>query len=319
MPEINELKRPHTDYAYFRCMRAYFLACSFLLLAAPRTFGQAFWQPADSLNKTRFIPVSAGIATVWTGSITVLSQVWYSDYEKVGFHSFDDFDNWLQMDKMGHVFTAYHLSRTSAKLYRWTGLSQRKSAWLGAGIGWGYQFSFELLDARSSGWGFSWSDLSANTIGSGLFLTQELWGKEQFVTLKFSYHPTEYAAFRPAILGATSAERLLKDYNGQTYWLNFSPGAIWKGSRIPPWIAISIGYSSDAKLVGDQESYTTADGQRTFHAQREFALSLDLDVSKLPIRKPWLRKALSPFNVIKIPFPALVWRGDTCYGKLLYF
>lgn len=299
-------------------MRAYALACFLLFTAASPTFGQNFWRPADSLEKSRFIPVSAGIATAWSGSIIALSQVWYADYEKTGFHSFDDSKTWLQMDKMGHIFTAYHLSRTTAKLYRWTGLSQQKSAWIGAGIGWGYQLSFELLDARSSGWGFSWSDLGANTIGSGLFLTQELLGKEQFVTLKFSYSPTKYAAFRPSVLGATSAERLLKDYNGQTYWLNFSPGAIWKGSHIPPWIAISLGYGADAKLVGDQDFYTSPDGQ-TFHAQREFALSLDLDISKLPIRQPWLRKALSPFNVIKVPFPALVWRGSTLYGKWLYF
>jgi uncharacterized protein YfiM (DUF2279 family) len=320
MPEIGTARNFQADYTYFRNMRTCFICLAFLLiLLQPASAQNSFLTPADSLNKTRFKPVSAGIAACWTGSTIALSQVWYSDYNKVGFHSFDDSHNWLQMDKLGHVFTAYHLSRASAKLYRWTGLSDRKSAWLGAGIGWGYQFSFELLDARSSGWGFSWSDLGANTIGSGLFLAQELAGGEQFATLKFSYSPTKYAAFRPSILGATPAERLLKDYNGQTYWLNFSPGAIWTNSRIPPWIAVSIGYSADAKLVGDQDFYASADGMHTFSAQREFLLSLDLNVSKLPIKKPWIRKLLSPFNVIKVPFPTLLWRGNTLYGKWFYF
>lgn len=290
------------------------------LLFSLLSWGQTdFFQPKDSLHKGRFIGVSASIGTVWSGSLIGLSQVWYKDYEKIGFHSFNDSKEWLQMDKAGHIFTAYHLSDKVFKLYNWTGLDRKKSAWIGAGVGWGYQFSFELLDAQSSGWGFSWSDLGANTLGSGLFLAQELCWQEQYLKLKFSYSPSPYAQFRPAVLGSTHAERLLKDYNGQTYWLSVSPGSVFKSSKIPQWIALSVGYSSDAKLVGHNDFFQTPDGSKTFRAQREFILSLDLDVTKLPIKKRWLKTALSPFNVIKIPFPALVWQGNTMYGKWLYF
>ncbi len=300
-------------------MLARFVFLFFALWISLQGLGQnRFFTPADSLRKPRLIATSAAIGAVWTGSIIGLSQVWYKDYEKMPFHSFDDSKEWMQMDKMGHVFTAYHLSDKFFKLYQWTGLERHKSAWIGAGVGWGYQFSFELLDAQSSGWGFSWSDMGANTLGSGLFLTQELLWQEQFLKLKFSYSPSDYAQLRPSVLGSTSTERLLKDYNGQTYWLSISPGAIFPGSQIPKWIALSAGYSVDSKLVGHEDFYQTTSGQ-VFNAQREFALSLDLDVTKLPIKKPWLKKVLSPFNVIKIPFPALVWRGSTLYGKWLYF
>lgn len=283
-----------------------------------QSFGQNFFVQADTLNKDRLLWTSAGTAGIWAGSMIGLSQVWYSGYEKTGFHSFDDSKEWMQMDKTGHVFTAYHLSDKTFKLFRWTGLDRKKSAWIGAGIGWGYQFSFELLDAQSSGWGFSWSDVAANTAGSGLFLAQELIWHQQYLKLKFSYSPSGYAQYRPSVLGSTFTERLLKDYNGQTYWLSFSPGAIFPKSNIPQWIALSAGYSVNSKLVGHADFYQHPDG-KTFVAQREFALSLDVDVTKLPIKKVWLKKALSPFNVIKIPFPALVWRGNTCYGKWIYF
>jgi hypothetical protein len=225
----------------------------------------------------------------------------------------------MQMDKMGHVFTAYHFSDKVSKLYRWSGLDRKKSALIGAGVGWGYQMSFELLDAQSADWGFSWSDVGANTLGSGLFLSQELIWQEQYVKLKFSYSPSDFAQYRPSILGASFSERLLKDYNGQTYWLTFSPGCIFPKSKIPAWIAIAAGYSVDAKLVGSNDFFQTADGLKSFTAKREFVLSLDLDVTKLPIKKPWLKKVLSPFNVIKIPFPALVFRGNDISGRLLYF
>jgi hypothetical protein len=275
--------------------------------------------PSDSLNNKRLIGSSIGTGVIWSGSIIGLSTVWYKDFPKSSFHTFDDSREWMQMDKMGHVFTAYHLSDKVYKLYRWSGLDRKKSALIGAGVGWGYQMSFEFLDAQSAGWGFSWSDVGANTIGSGLFLSQELLWKEQYLKLKFSYSPSDFAQYRPAILGATFPERLLKDYNGQTYWLTFSPGSIFPKSNIPAWIAIAAGYSVDAKLVGSNDFFKTADGLKSFTAKREFILSLDLDVTKLPIKKTWLKKVLSPFNVIKIPFPALVFRGNDISGRLLYF
>ncbi len=275
--------------------------------------------PSESLNKKRLTASSIGTCAIWSGSIIGLSAVWYKDYPKTSFQTFDDSQEWMQMDKMGHVFSAYHLSDKVSKIYRWSGLDRKKSAFIGAGVGWGYQLSFEFLDAQSAGWGFSWSDVGANTLGSGLFLSQELIWQEQYLKLKFSYSPSDYAQYRPSILGSNFSERLLKDYNGQTYWLTFSPGSIFPKSKIPVWIAIAAGYSVDAKLVGNNDFYQTGDGLKRFEAKREFVLSLDLDVTKLPIKKPWLKKLLSPFNVIKIPFPALVFRGNNVSGRLLHF
>jgi len=275
--------------------------------------------PSDSLNNKRLIASSIGTGFIWSGSIIGLSVVWYKDFPKTSFHTFDDSREWMQMDKMGHVFTAYHLSDKVSKLYCWSGLDRKKSAYIGAGVGWGYQMSFEMLDAQSAEWGFSWSDIGANTLGSGLFLSQELIWQEQFVKLKFSYSPSDFAQYRPSVLGSTFSERLLKDYNGQTYWLTFSPGSIFPKSKIPTWIAIAAGYSVNAKLVGSNDFFQTADGFKSFEAKREFVLSLDLDVTKLPIKKQWLKKVLSPFNVVKIPFPALVLRGTEFSGRLLYF
>ncbi len=291
----------------------------FILITSSIEAQHSFFHSADRVHKGRLIATSISIGTVWTGSIVALNKIWYDGFEKTKLHSFDDSKEWMQMDKMGHVFTSYHVSQQATKLYRWCGLNRNTSAWIGTGIGFGYQLTFEFLDGRSSAWGFSWTDLAANGIGSALFVSQELLWQEQKFKLKFSYHPTEYAQYRPHTLGSNFTERLLKDYNGQTYWLTFSPGTLFPKSNIPEWIAVATGYSVDQKLAGMDDYYVTDDGLKSFHAQREFVLSLDIDVSKLGIKKKWLKTVLSPFNIVKIPFPAVIIQSNKITGSWFYF
>ncbi len=276
-----------------------------------------FLQKADTLNKSRVISSTAVTASSWAGSFVGLSKIWYEDYEKTKLHSFNDLNNWMQMDKLGHIYSSYHFSQQVSKMYRWSGVNNRKSAVIGSLVSWGYLFSIELLDGRSSNWGFSWSDLGANTIGSALYCSQELIAKKQVFKLKFSYFPSDYAQYRPNVLGSTFPEKLLKDYNAQSYWLCFSPVFFKKESKFPKWINLAIGYSVDQKLVGDLDVFASFDG-KFFQAKREFALSLDLDVKALNIKKQWIKSLLSPFNSIKFPFPSLVFDGTDFYGKLFH-
>jgi hypothetical protein len=74
-------------------------------------------------------------------------------------------------------------------------------------------------------------DIIANASGTALFVSQELLWKEQRITPKF--HTTQYAQYRPNVLGSSLAEQMLKDYNGQTYWLSVNLHSFYKGSKIP--------------------------------------------------------------------------------------
>lgn len=283
---------------------------------------------ADSLNPKRTIIVSSAVGGFWAGSMIGLSQIWYKDVTKTKFHTFNDSRNWLQMDKAGHVYTANKIASLTGNLYHWSGVNTTKSAFIGAGIGFGYQFTLEMLDAYSDKWGFSWSDVGANTLGCGFYLGQQLAWKEQRVIMKFSSHPTEYAQYRPEILGSNFAERLLKDYNGQTYWLSASPGTFLKNSAFPKWICFSIGYSVDEKLVGDLETYNyipqnsmnaNALASRTFQSKRELLFSLDIDFSKFNIKRKWLKTVVSQFNYLKVPFPTLIISNGSLFGRWIYF
>ncbi len=247
------------------------------------------------------------------GSIALLSAVWYKEYPKSKFHTFNDSNEWLYMDKLGHVYTAYKLSTVNYAAWRWARMPKKKAVFVSGGIAWTYQLSVEILDGFSMEWGFSWADLTANTAGAGLFIGQQLAWDEQRFQLKFGYKPSPYAAIRPNTLGSNFSERLLKDYNAQSYWLCVAPGTFFKESKFPKWIQIGFGYSIDAKLNGDLNTYTDLNTGKSYFAKQEYAISLDVDWSQLPIKKLWLKKVLKPLNAIKIPFPAVFWRNGVCY------
>ncbi|GAB5416349.1 MAG: DUF2279 domain-containing protein [Crocinitomicaceae bacterium] len=285
------------------------------------TINQApsFFTRAKSPHRGRIIGVSSSIGGVWAGSMIALQTVWYSEGSNGTFQFFDDSRNWLQMDKVGHVYTAYQLNRLTGGLYEWSGVNQTTSTWIGFGVSMGYQTTLEVLDGFSGEWGWSWADFASNTIGSTLYTTQELIWKEQRILPKFSYSPTPFAAIRPQVLGSTFSESLLKDYNGQTYWLSFSPGSFFPNSSIPKWACISFGYSAHEKLVGSESTYYDTFSNTTYSEQREFLFSLDIDFSQLPIRRPWLKAIVNQFNYLKIPFPALILRDGSLMAHPLYF
>jgi len=279
----------------------------------------SFFQRETRLNKGRLIGVSSSIGTVWTGSIIGLGTIWYENSGPKKFQVFDDSRNWLQMDKAGHVYAAYLINRLTSDLYRWSGVSDRASAWIGLGVSVGYQTTFEILDGFSPDYGWSWSDITANILGSALYTTQELVWKEQRIIPKFSYHPTPFAELRPEVLGSNFGESLLKDYNGQTYWLSFSPASFFKNSKIPKWACLSFGYSAHEKIVGSEPSYFDAYTGTTFNEPREFLFSLDIVFSQLDIKIPWLRTLVKQLNYLKIPFPALMIRDGNLIARPFYF
>ncbi len=282
---------------------------------------QGFFERSDSLNNKRLIPVATGIGAFSAGSIAALHNVWYSDYEQSEFHVFNDGQDWLQMDKVGHVYTANKLTLKAYELYRWSGLSMNKAVFLGSFTSFAYQTTLEIMDGFSADWGFSWPDMTSNTIGTVSASFQQLGFHDQLVIFKYSYTPSRYAQYRPGVLGATPLERAIKDYNGQTYWMSFSPKSFFPNSRVPQWLCMSFGYSVDQKLHGTLDNYTYQNGSETvnFSAQREFSFSLDIDFSKLNIRKPWLQAVVKQFNFLKIPFPAVGIRGNQFFASGLYF
>lgn len=289
-----------------------------------RIQAQSFWEYDSVPNKQRIMGAHIGAAVLGGGSLIGLTTIWYKDnWNPEGFTLFNDGKEWLQMDKFGHFYTAHHIAAGLSKVYQWGGVSPQKSRLLGSAISLGYLTSIEILDGFSKDYGFSWWDMAANGLGIGWYLTQESLWEEQRIHLKFSASPSPYASFRPSHLGSTVPERLLKDYNGQTYWLSFSPGHLFKKRDFfPKWLAVSAGYSIDQKLHGFDNTFTVLkeDKLYQFEAKRQYLLSLDIDLTALPIEKPWLKTLAYALNHVKVPFPTVVYnQGGGMYFNWMYF
>lgn len=263
-----------------------------------------FLRPSDSLNKKRQNTVVISEAVLASGILVGLNQLWYADYPKSDFHFINDNSEWLQMDKLGHSFSSYHLGRFGSEMLQWSGASKKRQLIYGAGLGFAFLTAVEVMDGYSSEWGASSGDVIANASGTALYVSQELLWKEQRITPKFSFHNTQYATQRPEVLGTSFTEQILKDYNGQTYWLSVNLYSFAKSSKIPKWLNLALGYGAEGMITGNRENnmlFLTQNPQRF----RQFYLSFDVDLTKINTKSHFLKTLFSVLNTVKIPAPTI--------------
>jgi hypothetical protein len=209
-----------------------------------------------------------------------------------------------------------------------SGVPSGKAAWLGGISGLGYQTILEFLDAHSAQWGWSWADMAANAAGASIFTRQQLVWHEQRLQLKFSAFPERYAAPElkqraETLFGNRFPERLLKDYNAQTYWLSVNLQSVLR-NKVPEWLNIAVGYGAKGMYGGFEniardDSGTILFDRRDIKRQRQWYLSPDIDWTKIRTKKPVVKTLFSVLNMIKVPAPALEWRSGKLRGHWISF
>lgn len=288
------------------------------ILFAQNNF-DSYFKTSDTLNKKRLNTVIISETIIGTATLVGLNQLWYADYPKSDFHFINDNAEWLQMDKAGHVFSAYHLGSFGANALKWSGCDRKSQLLYGATLGLAFLTTVEVFDGYSSEWGASLGDVAANVSGTALFVSQELLWKEQRIVPKFSFHKTPYASARPNVLGNSVSEQILKDYNGQTYWLSANVHSFFKQSKIPKWLNIAVGYGAEGMITGNDGLVNTVflpESKR----YRQFYLSFDVDLTKIETKSHFVKTLLTIFNTIKIPAPTFEIRGNgTSKVHFIYF
>jgi hypothetical protein len=283
-----------------------FVLC-FLLLKTATVMAEGDSLTGRQTRHRKTILIS-GTALLGAGSIVYLNEAWYKNYRSSTFHFFNDNSEWLQMDKAGHVFSTYQTGRLMMQAFDWAGYSRNQKLFIGGGMGLYYMTMIECFDGFSEGWGFSWGDMFANTLGAASAVSQEAFWGEQRIQLKFYYSSSGLAGYNAALLGESAYTRPIKDYNGQSYWLSFTPVTFLKHkSNIPAWLNISLGYGAYG-MIGANENPTLYDSQGNeikFDRYRRFFLSLDLDLSRIPVKSKWLKTIFSVLNIVKFPAPTL--------------
>lgn len=266
-------------------------------------------------NKKRVQMVAIANVAAYTGSMIALDALWYQNHPRSSFHFFNDNDEWLQMDKAGHVYSAYVASNASMEMWRWTGLNRKQRIWLGGLGGVAYQSIIEILDGFSAEYGFSAGDFAANVLGSALFVSQELAWDEQKIKFKFSFqnkmYPTQELQKRAEKLyGESQIERFLKDYNGQSYWISGNIHSFAPSLNLPEWLNIAVGYGAEGMFGGTQNIALDKDGNLTFDQRdikryRQWFISPDIDFTRIKTNKSGVKVLLFVLNSFKLPAPGL--------------
>jgi hypothetical protein len=291
-----------------KCIQLFLCRFSFLLVfwLSLKSSGVAQLKQPPTVNSARIGVAAGASAALWIGSYVALNRAWYAKYPKSKFHFFNDNNEWEQMDKMGHAWTAYQVARFSTQLWKWTGLKNQTSALIGGASALAYQSIIEIHDGFSAEWGFSWGDMLANTTGASLFVLQELYWNSQRLQLKFNYWPLKYAPeFQQRsddLFGTNPFERALKDYNSQGYWLAANPNSFGLKSA-PSWINVAFGYSSDLMLGATENKWTGKDGSsfdyKFIHRVRRFYIAPDIDFSRINTKSSFLTGTFFVLNMLK--------------------
>lgn len=256
-----------------------------------------------------------GGSGLYVSSMVGLNELWYKDFPRTSFHSFNDNDEWLQIDKCGHFMSSYYIGLIGHEALSWAGVEKRKAQIIGGLVGTMFLTGIEVLDGFSTEWGFSWGDQAANLGGSAFYIGQELLWEEQRIKLKFSSNPTHLAQIRPEVLGSTWSEQIFKDYNGQTYWASANLSSFIPNSGIPEWLCLSVGYGGHgmvrSRMIEILDQYSDINQHR-----RQYYFSFDIDLTKIETKSVVIRTLTKAFGFIKIPAPTIEWNQG---GKPQYY
>ena len=310
-----------------------FITSSFICFAQDKDSLRFSVDDSAQLFKKRISLVAKSQGVLYGSSIFALNQAWYANYPRSSFHFYNDGGEWLKMDKAGHAFTAYQVSRLNFAVYKWAGVNDKKAILYSGLSGLGYQTIIETLDGFSSQWGWSWNDMLANTLGTGIWAGQQYaWGQQK-IKLKVSAHYNKYSDQQledrtNQYFGRTLPERLLKDYNAQTYWLSANLHSIVPALPAPKWLNIAVGYGAENMFGGYGNNWTTPAtrinpsayvDRNDLQRYAQWYFSLDLDFERIPTKSKAMKSLFYVLDAIKIPAPTLILANGKLSGQWIYF
>jgi hypothetical protein len=162
-----------------------------------------------------------------------------------------------------------------------------------------------------------------------MVIAQELAWDEQRIQLKWSFHRKHYADASlnkrsDAIFGKSSAERFLKDYNGQTYWLSASLKSFFPHSKIPAWLQVSVGTGIEGVFGASDNTGKDKYGNIIFNRPdikrvRQWYLAPDIDLTRIKTKKKGIKFLLNIANIVKFPAPSLEYSNGKVKFNWFHF
>jgi len=267
--------------------------------SAALSFGQQCHAPDRALARDA---AALGLTGGYAGLYIYFKHAWWSGERAPHWFVENDWDqNERDLDKLGHFFGGYQLTRLTSELLRAGCMPPTRAALLAALYAYSFQFQIEEWDGTQKIYGFSPADLIADAGGAIFAVAQQRTTWLQATKPVWSYRPT--LAYRrrnePGRVGI-GQPRATTDYSGQTYWFSTDVNALLPDNVKRFWPAIlrvSPGYS-----ITDYVNPDTGAPQR---ARRKILLSIDIDPEHLPgDGKAW-RTIKHELSFFRIPGPTL--------------
>lgn len=285
--------------------------CLLLLLVSISGFSQV--DSAQQVNKRRLRGLVIGGAAAYGVTLAGLNHLWYTDTRRQSFRFFNDNAEWKQVDKLGHFYSAFYFSYGTSRALQACHVPARKADLWGALTGFAVLVPVEIFDGFSDAYGASTGDLVADAAGAAFYLGQSYLWNEVRIHPKFSFHRTDYAPQRPNTLGQGLPDEILKDYNGQTYWLSVDMD---KFIHFPKWLNLAVGYGAQG-MVYARDSQNLAAGYGAPY--RQYYLSLDLDLTAFKTRSKVWNTLLFVVGMIKVPAPSVEFSARGTRFHAFYF
>lgn len=293
----------------------------FVCLALQLTSAMDNKADTSKIQAKTIFKAAAFTSAYYTTSLLILNQTWYKGKSKVPFHFYNDNRGYLQVDKFGHMYGSYVYSYIGFNSLLKLGSSRKEALFFGSTLGFVLQFPIEIMDGKHEGYGFSPGDIAANTMGSVLVFGQELIFQDQVLKFKYSYWESEYAKNSHNLYGKTTMNRMLKDYNGHTYWFTLPIKKVIYCNGLPEWLSLAIGYGANG-MYGEFENLTSYKGVSIPPTERyrQYLLSLDIDWTRIETRSKFLKVVFTGLTFVRLPFPALEYNSKGSFkGYLLYY
>ena len=172
------------------------------------------------------------------------------------------------------------------------------------------------MDGFSAQLGFSKGYMAADIFGSAFFTAQQALWNEQKIQMRFSFHESIFAKYNPDELGENFPQRVIKDYNAQSYWFSFNIHSFLnKGNNFPRWLNADFGYGADG-MTGAVTNPKKVNGKSipTFDRDRKFFFGIDGAFTK-----PGTIPFPSWINIFRIPTPVIELKEHKIKFRPFYF
>lgn len=259
--------------------------------------------PNQKIKPVRLALVGGALSIGFTALHIYYSNTWWK--EKRNYFKFAEDGYYARgVDRISHIYTANLATEVTSAAYEWVGLSPDKSLLYGAITAMAYETYVEINDGFAPNWGFDWIDMGANIFGVIYPVLQRKITPLENVNFKWSFNPKWLKG------KLENTDDLLDDYTNMTFWLSINPEFL-----LPKSLTTKKFYPNFLSLALGLSIKNASHSKGSKNAYKEWFISLDYDLRKLPGKSEFLKKLKKILNFYHLPAPAVrispsgIWYG----------